>query len=150
MFNRIKEMVLSVAEKLNFLPPLLARLVIGYVFITSGWGKLHDLDKVIGFFTQLGIPAPQIQAPFVASVELVGGILVFIGLFTRLAALPLVGTMVVAIITAKLKEVASPLDILGFSEFDYIVLLSWLFTAGAGFLSIDKLICKRCVDNKEK
>src|ERR1051325_9033505 len=61
---KIRSLVLSVAAKLDWLPGLLSRLTIGGVFIQSGWGKLHHLDKVVQFFTSLGIPAPQIQAPF--------------------------------------------------------------------------------------
>ncbi len=144
MIEKVKELVLGTASKLKWLPPLLARLVIGVVFVQTGWGKLHSLDHVIEFFRSLGIPAPELQAPFVASVELAGGLLVLLGLFTRLAALPLIGTMVVAILTAKLKEFTGVLDLFGTQEFDYIVLLVMLFVSGAGAVSLDRFICKRC------
>ena len=117
-------------------------MIIGSVFVQAGWGKLHNLDQVINFFTSLGIPAPQIQAPFVASVEFGCGALVLVGLFTRLAALPLTGVMVVAILTAKLKTFTGPLDLFGSQEFDYIVLLMFLFVSGAGPVSFDRLINK--------
>ena len=65
----------TLSARLGFVPPLLARIVLGVVFVQSGWGKLHDLDRVVAFFTELGIPAPQIQAPFVAGTELVCGTL---------------------------------------------------------------------------
>src|SRR4051794_7388777 len=97
---KMRNIILSITSKLEWLPGIVARVAIGYVFIQSGWGKLHHLDKVIQFFTSLGIPAPQLQAPFVAGVELVGGVLVLGGLFTRVASVPLIGTMVVAILTA--------------------------------------------------
>ena len=48
---------------LEWLPQLVTRITIGWVFIESGWGKLHNLDRVIGYFQSLGIPAPAIQAP---------------------------------------------------------------------------------------
>ncbi len=144
MLEKIKLLVLGTAEKFRWLAPLLVRMVIGSVFIQTGWGKLHSLGQVTDFFRSLGIPAPELQAPFVASVEFGGGILVLLGLFSRLAALPLMGTMVVAILTAKLKEFTGPLDLFGAQEFDYLVLLFTLFIYGAGPVSVDQFICKRC------
>ena len=148
MKEKIKKTILAVAAKLRWLPPLLARFVIGSVFIQAGWGKLHNLSHVIEFFKSLGIPAAGIQAPFVASVELVCGALVLLGMFTRLAALPLIGTMIVAILTAKLKEFAVPLDLFGAQEFDYIVLLVLLFVFGPGPISFDQFICKKCAGSE--
>ena len=144
MLERGKDFVLGLAEKLKWSVPLLARIVIGSVFIQAGWGKLNDLESVIDFFRSLGIPAPELQAPFVAVVEFGGGIFILLGFFTRLFALPLMGTMVVAILTAKLSEFTGPFDLFGTQEFDYIVLLLTLFVFGAGPLSIDQFICKRC------
>lgn len=142
--EKFKALVLTAAAKLQFLAPILARLVIGTVFVQTGWGKLHNLDQIVNFFRELGIPAPELQAPFVSGVELVCGAMILAGLMTRLAALPLIGTMVVAILTAKLKDFTGPLDVFGTQEFDYIVLLLVLFVYGAGKFSIDQLICKRC------
>ena len=150
MFDKIKDVFLGIASKLTWLPTLLARMVIGSVFIQTGWGKLHSLGQVTEFFRSLGIPAPELQAPFVASVELVGGVLVLLGLFTRLVSVPLIGTMVVAILTAKLKEFTGPFDLYGSQEFDYIVLLLLLFVFGPSTLSLDRLIFKRCAMAEEK
>src|SRR5947209_7325429 len=119
----VKEKIKACCMKLRVVAQLLSRITIGAVFIESGWGKLHNLDKVIGFFTELGIPAARIQAPFVAGVELVCGTAVLLGLFTRLASIPLIGTMVVAIITAKRAELTGVTDIFGFIEFLYIIIL---------------------------
>jgi putative oxidoreductase len=141
---KVRAMILSVTSKLGWLPGLLSRIAIGLIFIQSGWGKLHHLDKVIQFFTSLGIPAPQLQAPFVAGVELVGGSLVLIGLFTRAASVPLIGTMVVAILTAKQSDLHDLGDLLFLPEFLFILLLLWLIIQGAGALSMDKLLAKRC------
>src|SRR5476649_2921846 len=132
---KIREIILSVTSKLEWLPGLLARISIGLIFLQSGWGKLHHLDKVVQFFTSLGIPAPQIQAPFVAGVELGCGALVLAGLFTRVASVPLIGTMVVAILTAKFKDVAELSDFFSLSEYLYIVLPLWLIVNGAGAVS---------------
>jgi putative oxidoreductase len=130
-------------EKTNWIPPLLARLTLGVIFAESGWGKLHNLPKVIAFFTELGIPAPSLQAPFVAGVEFVGGLLLFVGLFTRLAAIPLSATMLVAIATAKMGDVHSIDDFVGLTEWAYLVLLIWLAWEGAGKVSLDALISRR-------
>lgn len=127
-------------EKTGWIPPLLARLTLGIIFAESGWGKLHNLPKVIAFFTELGIPAPSIQAPFVAGVEFVGGLLLLVGLVTPLAAIFLTGTMAVAIATAKMGEVHSLGDFAGLSEWAYLVLLLWLVWAGAGGASLDALL----------
>ena len=137
-----RKKILWVANQLDWAPALLSRITIGFVFIQSGWGKLHHLDKVIVFFASIGIPAPQIQAPFVSGVELGCGSLVLLGLCTRLAAIPLIGTMAVAIVTVKMDEAATISDFLGFAEYLYIVLLVWLIVKGAGKLSLDALLFK--------
>ncbi len=129
-----------VGSSLAWLPPLAARVAVGWTFMLTGWGKLHDLDSVIGFFRELGIPYPELQAPFVASVELVCGTLLCIGLFSRIAALPLIGTMVVAIATAQWKDVSSFGDLYGLVEFLYIVLFAWIATAGPGPVAVDTLV----------
>ena len=69
---------------------LAARLYWGWQFMQAGWGKLHDIGKVIGFFTELGIPAPVLNAYFVSALEFGGGLLLLLGLGSRLIALPLV------------------------------------------------------------
>lgn len=133
----------QIGTKLRWLPPSLARLTVGVVFLHSGWGKLNHLDKVVGFFESLGIPFAGVQAPFVASLEFFGGVCLLLGLATRLFSVPLAFTMVVAIATAKLEDVGSVNDLFGLSEYLYIVLLGWLVVEGPGRLSIDHLIKKR-------
>src|SRR5882672_10449969 len=105
LFTRLRLLAEDVTRRLAWLPPALARLALGVVFVQTGWGKLHSLDQVTAFFQSLGIPGAAVQAPFVAGVEFVGGLLLIAGLATRLAAVPLAGTMVVAILTAQLKNV---------------------------------------------
>lgn len=129
-----------VGSQMAWLPPLLARIAVGWTFMLTGRGKLHDLDSVIAFFRELGIPYPELQAPFVASVELVCGTLFCIGLASRLAALPLIGTMVVAIATAQWTNVESFGDLYGLVEFLYIVVFAWIATSGPGPVSVDALL----------
>jgi putative oxidoreductase len=141
--RKLQRMALQWAQRIAFLGPLLARFTIGVAFITSGWGKVHNLEKVTAFFTELGIPAPAFQATFVSWVELVCGTLVLIGLGTRLASIPLICTMIVALITAKAEDIAGVSDLVGTIEFTYIVLLAWLVVVGGGLLSLDRLIARR-------
>lgn len=131
-------------QKLDWLPLLLARISMGSIFILSGWGKLHNLEKVTGFFTELGIPFPAFNAGLVGLTEFGCGLLILLGLLTRLASIPLIVTMTVAIITAKRSDISSFTDVLGFEEFVYIVIFIWFILKGAGKISLDALICRRC------
>jgi putative oxidoreductase len=132
----------ALGDKATFLGPTLARLTVGLVFIGTGWGKLHTLPDVTEFFASLHIPAPGFNARLAASTEFFGGILVLLGLGTRLASLPLAFTMVVAILTAKRGDIHGLTDLVGFEEWSYLVLFLWLAVAGAGPLSLDRLIAR--------
>jgi putative oxidoreductase len=132
--------VRTTADKLAFLGPALARLTVGLVFIGTGWGKLHTLPDVTAFFASLHIPAPGFNATLAASTEFFGGILILLGLGTRLVALPMAFTMVVAILTAKRDDITGLTALVGFEEWSYLVFFLWLALAGAGRLSVDRLI----------
>jgi putative oxidoreductase len=137
--RRLRQTALDALRHLDWAPPLLARLVIGAVFVPTGWGKLHNLPDIVDFFRQLGIPYPEIQAPFVSSIELVCGALVLVGLATRLAAIPLIGTMVVAIVTAIWPQLDSWRELFGKEELHYIALLAYLVVTGPGAVALDAL-----------
>jgi putative oxidoreductase len=141
--SRLRRLILRVSSGLHWLPPTVARLTLGWIFLQSGWGKLHNLPKVIAFFTELGIPAPQIQARLSSSTELLCGVLMLLGLCTRLASLPLIGVMAVAILTAKRAELHELSDLFGMAEYLYIALCLWLGAYGAGPLSLDAVFAKR-------
>lgn len=141
--SRFRRLVLRISSSLRWLPPTVARLTLGVVFVESGWGKLHDLPKVVAYFTDLGIPAAQFQAPLAAGTELLCGILMLLGLATRLASLPLIGTMLVAILTARRSELHGLSDLFGFIEYLYIVLSLWLGAYGAGPISLDAVFARR-------
>ena len=131
-----------VGNALRWLSPTIARLTVGLVFLQSGWGKLHDLEKVTDFFTELGLPAPAFQARLASTTEFVCGGLLLLGLATRFAAVPLIVTMCVAIRTAQWENVDGIGSLVGLLEFAYIALLVWLATDGAGPLSLDWLIAR--------
>lgn len=143
---RIASLIDQAQRRLAWLPPTAARVTVGWIFLQSGWGKLHNLEGVVSFFTDLGIPAPHLQAPFVAGTEFVGGALLLLGLATRFAALPLIGVMTVALLTALRDQIHELSDLFGLAEFCYIVLLSGLAVFGAGPLSLDALLRRRLSD----
>ena len=143
VFERGRAFFGAVEARAGWLGPAAARFTVGWVFLESGWGKLHNLEQVAGFFASLGIPAPQLQAPFVAAVEFVGGALLLGGLATRFAAVPLIGVMVVALSTALADQIEGLSDLLGLSELCYAVMLAWLALRGAGSFSLDALIARR-------
>jgi len=131
-----------VGTALQWLSPAMARLTVGLVFLQSGWGKLHDLEKVTNYFTQLGLSAPAFQARLASTTELVCGGLLLVGFATRFAAVPLIVTMCVAIRTALWEQVDGIGSLVGLTEFAYIALLVWLGTNGAGPLSLDWLVAR--------
>ena len=139
----LRTRVLTRLEGLSWVGPLAVRLSLGAVFLGTGWGKLHNLGQVTSFFTELGIPFPAAQAALVSGIELVGGTLILVGLFTRFAALPLMGTMVVAILTAKRPEIDGIRSLLAFDEFTYLAGFLWLLVAGPGKASLDWLFFAR-------
>jgi putative oxidoreductase len=120
------------------------RVVLGITFIMHGGQKLFvfGFDGVSGAFAQMGIPAPGLLGPFVAFVEFFGGIAVTLGLLTRLAALGIGATMVVAILAVHLE--AGFFNPGGF-EFPLSLLASaaTLVITGAGAFSLDGLVAQR-------
>lgn len=128
---------------------LVVRVSVGLEFFGSGLGKLGKLPGLVQYFRSLGIPAPEIQAPFVASVEFLCGTLLVVGLATRPAALMLCGVMVVAIITAAVPEHKIQANWHGLLEFFYLsewcllLLLGWLVLAGPGRASLDAWLTTR-------
>jgi hypothetical protein len=75
---------------------LVIRVYWGWQFAETGWAKLHHLAKITAFFTTLNIPLPAFSAYFVSGLELVGGILLILGLGSRLTSFLLAGDMLVA------------------------------------------------------
>jgi putative oxidoreductase len=140
----LRTRALSFANRLDWLAPLVARITLGVLFVSTGWGKVHDLDKVTGFFTELGIPMPHLNAVMVSFVELVGGGLLVLGLAARFAALPLIASMAVAILTAQREQVHGLPDLFGLVEWTYLALLLWVALAGPGKVSVDHwLVAKK-------
>lgn len=126
-------------------PFLLAvRLYWGWQFAQTGWGKLHNLAHVRDFFESLGIPAPGIMAPSIATLEFVGGILLILGLATRLTGLLLAGNMFTAYITADREALSSvfsdPGKFYNADPFTFLFAAVIVLVLGAGAFSLDALL----------
>ena len=127
---------------------ILVRLVVGGVFLSEGVQKFLFPDALgVGRFVKIGIPAPEIMAPFVGVFEIGCGALLLAGLLTRLAAIPLIIDMVVAIATTKIPMLMKS----GFwamaheARVDYAMILGCLFLliVGAGPWSMDASLSKK-------
>jgi putative oxidoreductase len=122
----------------------LVRIMTGVIFIAHGYLKFFvmGIPGTTGFFSQVGVPAPGIMAPLVATLEVAGGIALVLGLLTRPAALGLAIDMLVAILLVRLKG--------GFfapngAEFEILLGVACvaIVIAGAGALSADEAIARR-------
>lgn len=145
----IQTPVNALVKILTPIAPILTRLVVGAAFIPAGYGKLQNLERTTQFFTNLGIPAANIQAPFIAALEFAGGIALIVGFGTRVFSALLACTMIVAIATAHREELITavkfagektPLDV---GPVYYLIPLGWLIVAGAGSMSIDRFLGSR-------
>ena len=124
------------------MPVLLIRLMVGAVFLSEGVQKFLFADQLgVGRFAKIGLPAPQVLAPFVGGCEILFGALLIVGFCTRLATVPLLAVIGTAIATTKLPMLMHD----GFwktaheARTDYAMLLGLLFLliAGGGGWSID-------------
>jgi putative oxidoreductase len=128
---------------------LATRLAYGKQFMVTGWGKWSNLDNVTQFFTTLGLPMPRANAIVVATIELVGGACLVLGLGTRLCAALLSTTMVVAIFTADRAATVAAFSWSGdltnsekVTSFVYLMALLWLVGYGGGPVSVDHSIAR--------
>ena len=123
-----------------WIPALLMRLFVGYFFMETGWGKIHNLDAFTMRFAQWGIPYPAFNAALSAYTEFLGGALTILGLGMRFVSIPMIINMIVAILTVKLKNVSGLDDFVELDEPLYALSFVWLFFSGAGWLSVDFLL----------
>jgi putative oxidoreductase len=121
---------------------LLIRVLVGWVFLSEGIQKFLFPDSLgVGRFVKIGIPSPHIMAPFVGVVEIVCGTLLLIGLITRLAAIPLLIDICVALYSTKIVTFAKNglWGTLHEARTDVSMLLGLIFLllVGGGALSLD-------------
>jgi uncharacterized membrane protein YphA (DoxX/SURF4 family) len=138
---------------------LLMRLMAGGVFLSEGILKFVYTNQGVGRFTKLGLPAPEFTATFVGGLEIVGGLLLIAGLFTRVVAIPFIIEMIVAILTTKIALYlgTSPLPMppappkVGFwavmhetrSDYAQILTSAFLLVVGPGPWSLDAVWNRR-------
>ncbi len=127
---------------------LLIRILVGWVFLSEGIQKFLFPDSLgVGRFVKIGIPWPQVMAPFVGVVEIVCGSLLLIGLVTRLATVPLLIDIAVAIYSTKIVTFAKN----GFwgtlhearTDVSMLLGLVFLLLVGAGAWSLDAWLAER-------
>jgi putative oxidoreductase len=125
---------------------LIVRLYWGWQFMQTGWGKLHNLSHVKDFFSSLHIPAPGLMAPAISCLEFFGGILLIVGLGTRLIGLLLACNMLVAYITDDLMALKSIFSDPGkfyiADPFTFLFASLIVLIFGAGLFSLDAIIDK--------
>jgi uncharacterized membrane protein YphA (DoxX/SURF4 family) len=127
---------------------LLIRILVGWVFLSEGIQKFLFPEALgVGRFLKIGIPWPNVLAPFVGTVEIVCGTLILLGLATRLAAVPLLAVILVALYSTKIVVFAK----LGFwgtmhearTDVSMLLALLFLLLVGSGSLSLDAALRSR-------
>jgi len=145
---RAYDLLVSLANHLQSPLLLLLRLTWGIQFAQTGYGKLHSIEKVTGFFTDLHIPFPMANAYLVGWTEMVGGTFLALGLFSRPTGIALSTTLVVAYITSEqeaLQKLFSFTDIDPFlTAAPFLFLLASIIVVafGPGAYSIDYWIAR--------
>lgn len=140
---RFHHAMLFYTKRYDWLAPLLLRLVFGYFWAETGWAKLVNHAGFTERFVNWGIPFPDLSATLSGATDLVGGVLLMLGLLTRLATLPMIFNMLVALALVVLPGISTVDEFVELDEVLYTLVLFWLFMAGPGRASIDHLIARR-------
>ena len=144
--EKLYRLLIAVASSLQSPFLLFVRLYWGWQLAESGWGKLHNIDKVTEFFTSLGLPAPGFTAHFIASLEFVGGILLILGLASRLNALALTINMIMAYITADhdalISIFSNPDKFYAAAPYTFLIASLVILIFGPGLFSLDAAIAR--------
>lgn len=126
---------------------LLVRLYWGWQFAQSGWGRLHHLDNATSFFAGLGLPAPHFTVICISLLEFIGGILLIIGLGSRVTGLLLAGDMIGAYALADREALTSiltnPGKFYGADPYTFLFASLLIMIFGPGKYSVDYWIWKR-------
>ena len=145
--DRYYRLLIRVSSNLQSPFLLAVRVYWGWQFMQTGWGKLTDLGKVVQFFTELGIPAPALNAYFVSALEFGGGLLLILGLGSRIIALPLVINMLVAYVTADREALfsifSSPDKFTAAAPYTFLVASLIVLIFGPGKVSVDAFWAER-------
>jgi putative oxidoreductase len=147
------KLLITVAASLQPLVLLVLRLYWGWQFFGDGRGKLQNLDKVTSYFGHdLHIPFPHLNALLASGVECAGGLLLLIGLGSRLVCIPLVFTMVIAYLTAEKEALnhifSAPDKFVTADPFLYLLASIIILVFGPGVFSVDGLLARKYRDKK--
>ena len=142
----LKTTYYNLVEKLSGLkdlPLLFMRLILAVGFYGPAMMKLKNIDNIIEWFGSIGIPMPALNAYLATGTETLGFVLLFLGLGTRIIAIPLIITMIVAIVTVHLGHGFEA----GNNGFEipvyYMIMLFTLVVYGSGKISLDHLLNKQ-------
>lgn len=142
--HKTHDRVFALVSKLQSPFLLAVRLYWGWQLMQSGWGKLHNLDKVSEFFGSLNLPMPAQMAVFISCVEFFGGILLALGLFSRLVALVLTINMFAAYLTADREAFFSffsdPDKFSAAAPYVFLIASLIILIFGPGKLCVDTLL----------
>jgi putative oxidoreductase len=123
---------------------LFVRLYWGIQLMQSGWGKLHNLDKVTDYFTTLNLPMPWKMAVFISCLELFGGLFLAMGLLSRLTSLVLTVNLIMAYVLGDREALFSifsdPDKFAAAAPYVFLVASIIILLAGPGFFSLDTLL----------
>ncbi len=141
----------------NYLPSpflLAVRLYWGWSFFQTGKGKLLNHAQVTEFFTSLNIPLPGLNAYMAGATECFGGLLLLLGLASRLTVIPLIVTMIVAYLTAEIGTVkniwSEPDKFTAADPFLFLFASVIVLAFGPGAFSLDRLIAWKCKDSTDR
>lgn len=134
--------LLEILYNWRWLGPLVLRLVFGYFWLETGIAKVHNLDGFTQRFMGWGIPFPAFSAALSAWTELVGGLLLMLGLFTRLVTIPMIINMIVAVTLVVSSNLMGLDDFVEADEVVYMLIFFWLLMAGPGKISLDTLVAR--------
>lgn len=133
---------------------VLVRLLVGAAFLSEGIQKFLFPGEVgAGRFAKIGLPSPEFFGPFVGSFEIICGMLVLLGLFTRLAVIPLLTIMTVAFFSTKLPILMNSgfwkMAHEGRTDFAMVLGALFLLVAGAGAWSLDARLYRRAARGQQ-
>lgn len=134
--------LLGILHAGRWLGPLVIRVVFGYFWLETGIGKVQNLDGFTQRFIGWGIPHPAFNAALSAWTELLGGLLLMLGLFTRLISIPMIINMIVALALVVSTRLMGLDDYVEADEVLYITIFFWFLIAGPGKISLDTLIAR--------
>ena len=143
--DRLYALFLKIVNSLQSPFLLFIRIVFGWQFLQTGIGHFSHMDKTVEFFTELHIPAPAFTARFTSGLETVGGILLILGLASRLISVPLLINMTVAFLTAEREAFTSFFSsdsnkFFGADAFPFFLTALIILIFGPGLFSVDTLI----------